>query len=174
MSSETLPSSNIRFSHFIPRCGPRNTVLKCQALDTSKFAVKKVDQKPIQFSGECFPVDAGEINKPLQTPETFIQKNKPIHKMHETFPECEVKQDFTLERSPLPQLKQDEVLWKIFGMCEIRNEVDPHPLKNRTVQNGKQKFTIEISNNKIENDKHIDDIEEAVPAFAAVCIMFYF
>nr|XP_036213493.1 uncharacterized protein LOC106617835 [Bactrocera oleae] len=172
VSSETLPSSNIRFSHFIPRCGPRNTVLKCQALDTSKFAVKKVDQKPIQFSGECFPVDAGEINKPLQTPETFIQKNKPIHKMHETFPECEVKQDFTLERSPLPQLKQDEVLWKIFGMCEIRNEVDPHPLKNRTVQNGKQKFTIEISNNKIENDKHIDDIEEAVPAFAANNLVF--
>uniref|UniRef100_A0A0K8UTG5 Tudor domain-containing protein 5 n=2 Tax=Bactrocera latifrons TaxID=174628 RepID=A0A0K8UTG5_BACLA len=203
-SNNTLPSSNIRLSHFISRCGPRNTVIKCQALDTSKFMIKRVEQKPIQFSGQSFPDDVNEINKPLHLiPGNILQSNKPIHKisetlaqikhskheMHETISHSEVEQNIILGRPPLTQLNQDEYLWKIFGMCEIRDDVDPS--RNKTVENGKQNFT-EISNNNENGDdelsvkhvfkplslknslekSHIDDIEEAVPAFAANSLVF--
>ncbi|XP_039956448.1 uncharacterized protein LOC120772104 [Bactrocera tryoni] len=206
ISNNTLPSSNIRLSHFIPRCGPRNTVIKCQALDTSKFMFKRVEQKPIQFSGQSRPDDAKEINKPLHLmPGNILQSNKPINKISETIPQIkhskqemletishsEVEQNI-LGRSPLTQLKQDEVLWKIFGMCEIRDEVDVDPSRNRTVENGKENFAVEISNKNKNGDEevsvknffkplslkksleksHIDDIEEAVPAFAANSLVF--
>lgn len=205
MSSDTLPSSNIRFSHFMSRCGSRNTVIKCRALNvSSKFAVKEVGKKPIQLSGESSPVDENEIKKAIhKMPETILQINKPIykipeiipqinkslHKMHET--QCEVKQDVKVERSPLPQLKQDDVLLKIFGMCEICDEVDPLLSKNRIVESGGEKIAIEYSNNNkikydeqsVKNDlklltlnnslekNHIDDVEEAVPEYAAVSII---
>ncbi|XP_011202110.3 tudor domain-containing protein 5 [Bactrocera dorsalis] len=200
ISNNTLPSSNIRLSHFISRSGPRNTIIKCQALDTSKFMVKRVEQKPIQFSGQSFPDDVKEINKPLHLmPGNNLQSNKSIHKISETIPQVkhetishsEVEQNIILGRSPLTQLKQDEYLWKIFGMCEIRDEVDVDSSRNRTVENGKQNFTTEISNNNENRDElsvrnvfkplslknsleksHIDDIEEAVPAFAANSLVF--
>ncbi|XP_011192994.1 uncharacterized protein LOC105218853 isoform X2 [Zeugodacus cucurbitae] len=196
VSSDTLPSSNIRFSHFVSRCGPRNTVIKCQAIDVpSKLALKKFDKKPIEHINKLHITPQPLIKPVNKMPDQKVavdekENNKAIHKTHETIPVCHVKQT-NAERTQSPQIKQDDVLMKIFGMCEVSEKGNPNISKNRTLENGETKDTVDNSTSKIEGDElsihcdlksltlnnspkrnHIDDIEEAVPAYAANNLVF--
>ncbi|XP_054736982.1 tudor domain-containing protein 5 isoform X1 [Anastrepha obliqua] len=203
-TSDNLPTSNIRFSHSVTRSTPRNTVIKCQALELPEgFAVNRFANEMQNLNG----MRKENLGSPL--PSNPPKEQRHTIKAEKLTPQvCQIPRahshklvEQTQGNIANPPATETDSFERLFEQCKIND--DNHtsgPLRELNIEIEKPNLptihfpqkvhTKMLTNNTVtrsyacttqnvfdlnkshDEQKMFDDMEEAVPAYAANNLVF--
>ncbi|XP_017466916.1 PREDICTED: uncharacterized protein LOC108359525 isoform X2 [Rhagoletis zephyria] len=204
-TGDSLPTSNIRFSHSASRSTPRNTVIKCQALDLpAAFIVRNFQRTSGHLSG-MQTVGLSSKTSNSETNQTPIaksvksyalpnEKSRPMQNEPEKLPKDTTKPpaedlDLSFEKlmenctihgngpdsGSLQQLsKEKESESQPMPVIQFPQKVNRKMLNYSVISKNYVCTTPKVFelNKSIDEKRRIDEMEEAVPAYAANNLVF--
>ncbi|CAD6998570.1 unnamed protein product [Ceratitis capitata] len=171
ISSDNLPTSNIRFSYSMNRSTPRYSVIKCQELELpAKYAVKKqiVDKEPIVISEKSNKSTREKIIQPKSSDNEKYDSQKIAHDtiLQKLVDVCKIDDKETNQKAIKKTIWKKEDAYPAIHFQQKVNTKHFSSMETNAscILNVPNAFVL---NNSSYENKRIDDIDEAVPAYAA-------